>query len=288
MDPPSFEEAERLLWRYLEEGTDIMFKHVSGKISRRLDRMSKSLDYLESSTTILVQRAKKKEIPTWGAELPAHAENLAAWSSETRSANGNLLVICRDADSKATTRVVVQESDSWKTVRENIGKSVASSSRRALGSIYFEDLMRSLIYLDSESSWALCKSLQALKDEPHISLLIKDNNGRSSVKQNLKTSKPADSPSSHAASYDFFQAESFRAPMIRDEIRNNPSSLSSPSTSDSGKARLFKLKPPPLKIKTARASTPERSHGELFVSSSILSLRNMKIANLKEVEEAMG
>eukprot|EP00960_Hanusia_phi_P064149 765710-Hanusia_phi.AAC.2 len=50
-----------------------------------------------------------------------------------------------------------------------------------------------------------------------------DNNGRSSVKQNLKTSKPADSPSSHAASYDFFQAESFRAPMIRDEIRNNPS-----------------------------------------------------------------
>eukprot|EP00960_Hanusia_phi_P064150 765710-Hanusia_phi.AAC.3 len=83
MDPPSFEEAERLLWRYLEEGTDIMFKHVSGKISRRLDRMSKSLDYLESSTTILVQRAKKKEIPTWGAELPAHAENLAAWSSET-------------------------------------------------------------------------------------------------------------------------------------------------------------------------------------------------------------
>uniref|UniRef100_A0A7S4KGF4 Uncharacterized protein n=1 Tax=Guillardia theta TaxID=55529 RepID=A0A7S4KGF4_GUITH len=61
-------EVDRLLWRYLQQGTDIMLQHVSGKIRRRLDNMSKSLDYLESNTTMLLQRLRRK-----GTQQPVDA-----------------------------------------------------------------------------------------------------------------------------------------------------------------------------------------------------------------------
>ena len=60
IEPQVGHEVDRLLWRYLQQGTDIMLQHVSGKIGRRLDNMSKSLDYLESNTTMLLQRLRRK------------------------------------------------------------------------------------------------------------------------------------------------------------------------------------------------------------------------------------
>jgi len=46
-------------------------------------------------------------------------------------------------------------------------------SFRGIQKIFFQDLTGNLISLDSESSWTLCKSLQSLKEQRHISLVIK-------------------------------------------------------------------------------------------------------------------
>uniref|UniRef100_A0A6U5Z5V1 PB1 domain-containing protein n=1 Tax=Guillardia theta TaxID=55529 RepID=A0A6U5Z5V1_GUITH len=283
-------EVDRLLWRYLQQGTDIMLQHVSGKIRRRLDNMSKSLDYLESNTTMLLQRLRRK-----GTQQPVDAvegsdnDTCSVMSSDDTSkpeggTGRELVVACRGADGALSTRVNVRESDSWSDVRSAIEKSLRTSHNRGIQKIFFQDLTGNLISLDSESSWTLCKSLQSLKEQRHISLVIKDQDKPSALRHPLTASRPDDALSAHVPSGDFLHAQAHGAVVLKDEIRNH-SSYDAPtrSNSDPGRARLLKLKPPPLKSKEARSSAVMREHGEHFVSSSTLSLKNMKISNLKEV-----
>uniref|UniRef100_A0A7S4NLG2 PB1 domain-containing protein n=1 Tax=Guillardia theta TaxID=55529 RepID=A0A7S4NLG2_GUITH len=196
-----------------------------------------------------------------------------------------LVVACRGADGALSTRVNVRESDSWSDVRSAIEKSLRTSHNRGIQKIFFQDLTGNLISLDSESSWTLCKSLQSLKEQRHISLVIKDQDKPSALRHPLTASRPDDALSAHVPSGDFLHAQAHGAVVLKDEIRNH-SSYDAPtrSNSDPGRARLLKLKPPPLKSKEARSSAVMREHGEHFVSSSTLSLKNMKISNLKEYD----
>jgi len=120
---------------------------------------------------------------------------------------------------------------------------------------------------------------------PRDHLACQDQDKPSALRHPLTASRPDDALSAHVPSGDFLHAQAHGAVVLKDEIRNH-SSYDAPtrSNSDPGRARLLKLKPPPLKSKEARSSAVMREHGEHFVSSSTLSLKNMKISNLKEYD----